>query len=111
MAVGGAINGAALEGKLDEAALEGKNPKVIQKQYANIEISLNGGIDKNADPDANHNNDPLREDHASISNDETPSYNDELYDNPGNKVVEPEDYRSNKAANLPQKEFPQGRFN
>ena len=98
-------------GQVDEAALEGKDPKVIAKQNADIELSLNGGIDKNADPDAIENNDPLQEDHDSVSNDDTPSYNEDYYNNPGNKVVEPGHYRQNKSVNLPPKEFPNGHFN
>jgi hypothetical protein len=49
--------GLRVGGPVDEDALESKDPKVREKDLADIELSLNGGIDKNNDP-ADYNSDP-----------------------------------------------------
>jgi len=109
---GGVIVGGG--NKIDEGVLEGKDPKVVEKNLADIELSLNGGIDKNEDPDAFEAiTDPLHEDQNSVSADDTPSYNEDFYNGMnGNKVVDPEDYRQpNKTMNINIPAFPEDGIN
>lgn len=100
-------NGLRVGGEIDENALESKDPKVVQKQLADVELSLNGGIDKNNDDDLEEfDNQPV----GNMSNDDTPPDPDGFYNQPETRVVDP----ANGIGTTPQdvdKPFPKGSFN
>lgn len=80
--------GLRVGGPIDENALEGKDPKVVEKAVAELEMSLNGGIDKYNDP-ADQIQDGRNSIGAnnSVSVDDTPP-DDDIYVNHQNKVID-----------------------
>lgn len=77
--------GGGVGGEVDENQLEGKDPRVVDKELADIELSLNGGVNPeneldefNVQPGASPN----------LSNDDTPPDVDDYYNGARNRVVD-----------------------
>lgn len=93
--------------RIDEDALEGKNPQAANKEFADLELSLNGGISPN-DPNDEYHHESIGNNDNDLSNDDTPPDID-IYDRPVNRVVDPKQKPELKSGQ-DSKPFPQGRF-
>lgn len=103
--------GLRVGGPIDEYALEGKDPRVVEKAGADLEMSLNGGIDKYNDPADQIQNDPASNGaNNSVSADDTPP-DDDIYVNHHNKVIDRPKGKQNKSSELKgPSNFPAGHF-
>ncbi|CAI2376811.1 unnamed protein product [Moneuplotes crassus] len=83
--------GIRVGGEIDENQLEGKDPKVVGKELADIELSLNGGINQDNELDEFNEQPGIS---PNISVDDTPPDVDDYYNGAGNQVVDaPNNYR------------------
>ena len=102
------LGGVKVGGNIDEEVLESKDPKVVQKQCENLELSLDGGLGKDAEID-NFNNDSLGN-NAGLSKEDTPPDVDNYYGREGNKVVDPK-VQKKEPVDIHNPAFPNGGFN
>jgi hypothetical protein len=102
--------GVRVGGPIDENALEGKDPKVVNKAFEELDMSLNGGIDQRNDPADRIHEDPVASHpNNSQSDDDTPD--DDIYENPQNKVIDrTKDKKTKDADGSGPPAFPGGQF-